>query len=129
MPKRKSVNYLFIDAVTSRDLVVAEVSSRNGLLSRRVFVNGTRTESLIRKLSIFLSPTNKIQGIILAQGTGSYSQSRLACAVVNALAYAYKLKLARVDSQLEINQLPLIIKGLKWHALLKPYYYGPAASK
>lgn len=115
--------YLYINGVSSRDLMLALVS-REKILKQRIVEQGTRTEKLLPAIMSFLG--KKIPaGIIVAQGGGSFSQTRVVCAIANALAYGWGIKVVGVASSFTAAQIMKKLPKLRWQRLLLPTYSGP----
>lgn len=112
--------YLYLDGVGSRDLALALLSSGR-VLRRTTVAGGTRTEQLIPAVAGFLA-RRRPAGIIVAQGGGSFSQSRLAVAVANALAYAWDVRLAVVERGQSSGALLRQLRTLRWVRGLQPRY-------
>ena len=124
---KKNLPYLYLNGVLDRDLRLALVSASVVLRQKQV-TDGTRTEFFLPAVAKFLGKS-KISGILVAQGGGSYSQTRLVCAVANALAYAWGIKVAGVSSEARVETFPALLGKLKFKKLLLPSYYGPAVGK
>ena len=97
------------------------------MIGRRKIKQGVRTERLLKALADYIKPHQaKLKGIMISQGGGSFSQTRLICAVANALAYAEGIKLAAVNSVIPVEHLRPVINKVSWQRLIKPAYRGPA---
>ena len=115
--------YLFIDGVSSRDLSLALVNGENVFKQRQV-KDGTRTEKLLPAIASFLG-NGGVEGIIVAQGGGSFSQTRIICSVANALAYGWGIKVAAVPTAPTIQQVVKKVSKLRWQKIILPKYSGP----
>ena len=129
MPKSASAYYLYIDGVSSRDLFLAGINMAGEIIISKKIKQGVKTEKLLKALNQFISAqSHKPSGLILSQGGGSFSQTRLICAAANALAYAYGIKVAAVNASVAPAALAQILPKLAWRPLLRPEYRGPAVS-
>ena len=123
--KKKKQVYLYIDGVTSRDLLIGFLDESGQVINKRLIKNGSRTEKLLASLVKFINGrAYKISGLIVVQGSGSFSQSRLVCTVANALAYAQNIKITSV-SLLSITETGDQLPHLRWQKMLQPVYHGP----
>lgn len=117
--------YLYIDSVSSHDLVLGLLHQSGEIIERRLIKNGVRTEKFLVELVKFINKqSKKLVGIIVVQGSGSFSQARLVCALANSIAYAWNIKIATVNL-LSLKQTSLKINTLSWQKLLRPKYRGP----
>lgn len=121
--KKQFKKFLYIDGVSSRDLVLALIADKS-VTNKRIVINGTRTEKLVSAVFNYLSGIN-VSGIIVVQGSGSFSQTRIICVVANALAYAWQIKLTTVPVNYNLEQISKKISQLKWSKLILPEYNGP----
>jgi len=123
--KTSSQIYLYIDGVSSRDLFIALINKSGQIISQRLIKNGSRTEKLLTSLVEFIGkPPQKLKGIIVVQGGGSFSQSRLVCTVANTLAYAWGIKVAATSSWPNTEE-ERELAHLRWQKILQPVYRGP----
>ena len=120
--------YLYLNGVAGRDLLVAAFSPAGRVVRQRRFVSGTRTERLLPRLAQFLAASGgALNGIVVAQGEGSFSQSRLICSVANALAYAHGVPLTAMASSCSVEEAAQgLCRRQAWRNILLPHYYGPA---
>lgn len=121
--RRRQPTYLYLDGVGSRDLALALVTPE-GVARRTVLRDGTRTEKFLPAVARFMNGSVP-SGIIVAQGGGSFSQARVACAIVNALAYGWGIKVASVPSDFTLEQIAASLPKLRWQRVLLPKYSGP----
>jgi tRNA A37 threonylcarbamoyladenosine modification protein TsaB len=119
--------FLYIDGVSSRDLVLALVADKK-VTNKKIVKNGTRTEKLVNAIFNYLAGAS-INGIIVAQGAGSFSQVRIICVVANALAYAQQIKLTTVPVNTNLEQVSQRLSRLKWSKLILPKYNGPGVGQ
>jgi len=119
----KSKIWLYIDGVSSRDLVLALLTNGK-VLKHRLIKNGTRTEKLLPSVMNFISKM-KITGLVVVQGAGSFSQTRLLCTITNTLAYAYKLPIVEVEVGETWNKISKKLNKSNFHKLILPHYSGP----
>jgi tRNA A37 threonylcarbamoyladenosine modification protein TsaB len=115
--------YLYLGGVTSRDLVLA-LLTREGVAKQKTVVDGTRTEKLLPSISSFLGKS-KLSGIVVAQGGGSFSQTRIICTVANALVYGWGIKVAGVPASLSLAQVVARLPKVRFVRRLLPSYSGP----
>ncbi len=134
MAKKRSVNinkcWLYIDGVTNRDLRLVLLST--GKIVRETLVtNGTRTEHFLTGVMKFVGKSKgaSIAGILVAQGGGSFSQARIACAIANALGYGWSIPVATVLVNDDIVKLSTQLKKFAKSKLALPKYYGPGVGK
>lgn len=119
--------YLYLDGVSTRDLSLALVGC-DKIIKRRVVKEGTHTEYLLSAVMSFLKEQVPA-GIIIAQGTGSFSQTRIICVVANALAYAWQIKLTTVPINTNLEQISKNMRHFKWSKLILPKYSGPGVGR
>ncbi len=115
--------YLYLDGVSSRDLRLA-LLTREKVTKQKLVIEGTRTEKLLPAIAAFLG-NGGVEGIIVAQGGGSFSQTRIICSVANALAYGWGIKVVAVESTLAIEQVIKKVPKLRWQRIILPKYSGP----
>lgn len=122
--KKAKRYYWYLNGVSSRDLVIAVLTPAGKEVFRKTIKNGSFTEKLLPSLATFFRSNKNYlpQGIIVAQGAGSYSQLRLICATVNALAFAWGIKLATVSKPVLKIKAPV---EYKWQKIIWPKYKGP----
>jgi len=122
---KQPTQYLYLDSVSSRDLILVLLGAEGRALARRLVKNGSRTELLLPSLVKFVG-RKKVAGLAVAQGSGSFTQARLVCAIVNALAYGWGVP--AVSVRLGTTRLAMARRLLKAkpNSLAQPLYYGPA---
>lgn len=123
---RDKLKYLYLDGVFSRDLTLA-LFNRDKILKQRTIKEGTRTERFLPAVMKFLG-SRVPSGIVVAQGGGSFSQTRIVCAIANALAYGWGIKVAGVPPTLSIAQVSSKFPKLRWQRLLLPTYSASAVA-
>ncbi len=125
MPKvsaRVASGYLYLDAVSSRDLSLAFIEG--GKVSRKQSVpSSTRTERLLPSVVRFLQGRVP-SGIVLVQGAGSFTQSRLVVATANALVYAWGIHVAVVGQGTTAAGVARKLSRLRFHKVAAPSYRG-----
>lgn len=127
MSQRSSEYYLFLDLVSSSDFVIVEFTPQGKVRRRERLTASWRTEQVLPRLATVVGPGNdRPRGILVAQGSGSFTRTRLICTVVNALAYASQIPLAAVDSRLSVAKIVQSLPKLSWQKRLDPHYLGPA---
>lgn len=123
--QRAGVAYLYFNGVASRDLALALLAAGR-VVRRKVVRGGIRTEKFLPAVADFLRGSRP-SGIIVAQG-GSFSQTRLVCAIANALAYGWGIKVASVPSGLTVEEVAAKLPKLRWQRLVLPKYSGPGVA-
>ncbi len=124
-PVRKMTEYYwYLDGVSSRDLVMVVFDKSGRQIKHQVVKNGSYTEKLLPNLVKLLGfKKNTVpKGIVVLQGSGSYSQIRLICATVNALAFAWGIKVATTTRAPAKIASPV---QYKWQRIIWPKYSGP----
>lgn len=118
--------YLYINGVQSADLELVLIKQKN-IIARAIISLGTRTEKFLPHLIKFLKSSNvtKPTGILVAQGGGSFSRTRLACAIANALAYAWGIPITTTPVIGDLTKLSKERGRLAKNKLALPKYNGP----
>lgn len=115
---------LWLDSISSRDLVLAAVGEDGEILSQKNIVNGSRSEHFLPAVERFVDSRGSLpRAIAVVQGAGSFSQVRLACTVANALGYGWGVP---VVVSVETRDVWRLIKKAPRHSLALPQYQGPA---
>ncbi|GEM_PF-869083 len=124
---RRESTYLYLDGVTNRDLTLA-LLGRAGVSYRTCVKDGTRTEKFLPAVERVFKRAGKdgVAGILVAQGGSSFSQSRIVCAIANAICYARKLSAAAVPSGVALTNLTKQMSNVRWGRLVRPSYQAPA---
>ena len=115
--------YLYLDGVSSRDLTLV-LLTREKVVKQKVVTEGTRTEKLLPAIATFVG-SRRMAGIIVAQGGGSFSQTRIICTVANALAYGWGIKVVAVPLGHALDQLMKKLPKFAWQKIILPIYSGP----
>ena len=101
--------YFYIDGVSLPDLRLVLVQGEK-VVRTKIVPTSTRSPQLLPAIMKFLQNGKvKVGGIVVAQGGGSFSQARLMCVVLNALAYAWSVPIAVVEP---IDDVVSVIKKI-----------------
>lgn len=119
-----AATYLYLANSGGHKLTLAYVS-RQRVLRHRIIARGVRSEQLLKALVVFGATRSQVAGYVVALGPGSFSQVRLICSLVNALAYATGKPVASLLLQPRLSDLPRKIRELTWQRQVRPRYQGP----
>lgn len=116
---RVSFPWLYIDGVSSYDLILALIGP-TGVEKNLVVPQGVKTENFLPAIKKFLGA--KIPGgVVVARGGGTFTQTRVCCAIANALAFGWGIGIAAV----QVGKIPNASKKIKWGQIVLPKYSGP----
>lgn len=113
--------------MSSHDLLIIKFSKQGKIIKQSKVLNGVRSEKFLPALAkLIVGNKANLKGIVVAQGAASFTQTRLVCAVANALAYSLSIKLVKVEQGVSLAEIVKKIPKLRWQKLLSPDYKGPA---
>ncbi len=105
----------------------------NKVVAYKVFSGSYKTENFLLNLDRFLSRYQKrltdLQGIIIIDAGGSFSQIRLVVTVANILAYVGKFKITQFNRPISLLGLVKLLSKLKWQKQIRPKYGATAVNK
>lgn len=114
--------YWYLQPLKNGDLRVGFLNRRGQWLGQRIFPAGSRTERLVPSLSLLRRrPFFPPSGLIVSPAQSTFSQIRLVSVVVNALAYAWGIRLSWTAAKTEPER-GVKLWRLRWRKVLKPLY-------
>lgn len=126
--KMRTVFWLYLDGVSSRDLFLAKVNQQGIIIDSDIYPESVRSEKMLNTIMFFLGKDydQNLKGFLVKQSGGSYMQVRLITSTVNALAFALGIKSATILHQDDILKT---IKsfGKVSKNIISPKYSGKAA--
>lgn len=121
---------LFVDTISQNDkLVLALLKDGKVLNSSALSIKGL-SEQLLLNIEKFLNK-NKVKfgalkKIAVCTGPGGFSNSRIAVATANALAWSLGISVTGVKRETIVKDLPSVLKKAKWGRATEPLYKYPA---
>ncbi|MFH1866523.1 MAG: tRNA (adenosine(37)-N6)-threonylcarbamoyltransferase complex dimerization subunit type 1 TsaB [Patescibacteria group bacterium] len=120
---------LFIDSITNNQLTLALILGKK-VVAQQTVLGGGVSEKFLPSLNLFLKnqkiKTTTIKKIVVAVGPGGFSHTRIAVAVANTLAFAWRVPVAAVSTGLDSTQLINELSRLKLNKIVVPIYKYPA---
>lgn len=114
---------LFLDTTTD-SICVALCSPKGRILRQKIFERKEQGGNKTFRAIVTLLWKNKLEGIIVATGSGRFSGIRHGVTIANTLAFAWGIRVVGVKKNLNEDIARIITRGLPLLARVRPMTFA-----